>query len=197
MTRNASPQNPVRAVCAFNLFLFRRFCTLWRQWRLATLSVSIVSALFPMQRRERAAVLSLATRLAPLCALSLGGPRASRGDSRGHSPARRLSGGSLTPSPAPLTSSFVCFHALTSVPICKSFAAKCFQQYRGWMGGPAFVPTRAMSLVLCLMLPLASAHAQQKAPSANNGPRIEVVESSEEEHETLQEKPVLTFGAAR
>ncbi|HZI58741.1 MAG TPA: glucan endo-1,6-beta-glucosidase, partial [Verrucomicrobiae bacterium] len=39
--------------------------------------------------------------------------------------------------------------------------------------------------------------AQQKVSAAGEGPRIEVIESSEELHETLQEKPVLTFGATR
>jgi len=39
--------------------------------------------------------------------------------------------------------------------------------------------------------------AQQKTASASEAPRIEVVESSEELHETLQEKPALTFGATR
>src|SRR5207244_10801282 len=38
---------------------------------------------------------------------------------------------------------------------------------------------------------------QQKTASPNEAPRIEVVESSEEQHETLQEKPALTFGTAR
>jgi len=52
-------------------------------------------------------------------------------------------------------------------------------------------------LLFLAMFQSSSAHAQQKAPSSNNGPRIEVVESSEEQHETLQEKPALTFGATR
>src|SRR5437016_14682636 len=38
---------------------------------------------------------------------------------------------------------------------------------------------------------------QQKTASPNEAPRIEVVESSEEQHETLQEKPALTFRTAR
>ena len=38
---------------------------------------------------------------------------------------------------------------------------------------------------------------QQKAPSPNEAPRIEVVESYEELHETLAEKPPLTFGPNR
>jgi glucosylceramidase len=44
---------------------------------------------------------------------------------------------------------------------------------------------------------LSCAFAQQKASSPSDAPRIAVVESSEELRETLQEKPVLTFGAAR
>src|SRR5215472_2229166 len=55
----------------------------------------------------------------------------------------------------------------------------------------------AVVLLFLAMFQSSSAHAQQKAPSSNNGPRIEVVESSEEQHETLQEKPALTFGATR
>ncbi len=39
--------------------------------------------------------------------------------------------------------------------------------------------------------------AQQKTASANEAPRIEVVESSEELHETLEEKPPLTFSPTR
>lgn len=46
------------------------------------------------------------------------------------------------------------------------------------------------------LLLLSNQPSQQKA-SSNEAPRIEVVESSEEQHETLQEKPPLTFGAAR
>ena len=38
---------------------------------------------------------------------------------------------------------------------------------------------------------------QERAPRASEAPRIEVVESSEDQHETLQEKPALTFGATR
>jgi len=48
---------------------------------------------------------------------------------------------------------------------------------------------------LALLLPLA--HAQQKAASSHEAPRIEVVESSEEQHEVLQEKTSLTFGTSR
>lgn len=44
---------------------------------------------------------------------------------------------------------------------------------------------------------LSAAFAQQKTISLSESPRMEVVESSEELHETLQEKPALAFGATR
>ena len=50
------------------------------------------------------------------------------------------------------------------------------------------------SLALAL---LPSSFGRQKAPSPNEAPGIEVVESSEELHETLKDQPSLTFGAAR
>ncbi len=53
----------------------------------------------------------------------------------------------------------------------------------------------AVASLFFLLLP--NQPSQQKASSSNDAPRIEVVESSEEEHETLQEKPALTFGASR
>ncbi len=52
-----------------------------------------------------------------------------------------------------------------------------------------------LSFILLVMLP--ESIPQQKTASPNEAPRIEVVESSEEQHETLQEKPALTFGTAR
>ena len=55
----------------------------------------------------------------------------------------------------------------------------------------------AMAAVLFLTLLLPTAHAQQKASPPGNASRIEVVQSSEDQRETLQEKPALTFGAAR
>src|SRR5215472_18117892 len=51
--------------------------------------------------------------------------------------------------------------------------------------------------VVCLLTLSGAAPAQQKAPSSSEGPRIEVVESSEDQHETLREKPALTFSATR
>ena len=53
----------------------------------------------------------------------------------------------------------------------------------------------ALSLLLSVMSPAARAH--QKSGSARAAPRIEVFESSEELHETLQEKPPLAFGSVR
>ena len=66
-------------------------------------------------------------------------------------------------------------------------------------GGGLLLLTRfslaaGLSPLLMAMLPVSRA---QKAASSNEPQRIEVVESSEELHETLQEKPALTFGAAR
>jgi glucosylceramidase len=57
--------------------------------------------------------------------------------------------------------------------------------------------TRFFSTLGFLFLPVLGIHAQQNAPAASNAPRIEVYESSEELHETLQEKPALAFGAVR
>lgn len=56
----------------------------------------------------------------------------------------------------------------------------------------------AVAIALCLALQMSpAACAQHNAPAASNAPRIEVYESSEELHETLQQKPALTFGALR
>ena len=55
----------------------------------------------------------------------------------------------------------------------------------------------AAGLTLLLLAMLPRSLAQQKAASSTEAPRIDVVESSEELHETLQEKGVLTFGAPR
>jgi glucosylceramidase len=55
-----------------------------------------------------------------------------------------------------------------------------------------------LTITLVLLLVFASpASAQQAAPTSSQAPQIEVYESSEELHETLQEKPALTFGTAR
>jgi glucosylceramidase len=51
--------------------------------------------------------------------------------------------------------------------------------------------------LVCLLTLSGATPAQQKAPSSSEGPRIEVIESSEDQHETLVEKPALTFGATR
>ena len=58
-----------------------------------------------------------------------------------------------------------------------------------------FLLAGGLSLVLSSALP--TSQAQQKTAPSPEAPRIEVVESSEELHETLQEKPALTFGATR
>src|SRR5690349_9469089 len=60
------------------------------------------------------------------------------------------------------------------------------------------IPCSIISCFCFILLVLCPAgRAQQKVSAAGEGPRIEVIESSEELHETLQEKPVLTFGATR
>lgn len=55
----------------------------------------------------------------------------------------------------------------------------------------------AAGLMLLLVPVVHQALGQQKTASSTETPRIEVIESSEELHETLQEKPALTFGSAR
>lgn len=56
----------------------------------------------------------------------------------------------------------------------------------------------AVVIAACLALLLSpAAHAQQNVRPSSEALRIRVYESSEELHETLQEKPVLTFGATR
>ncbi len=61
------------------------------------------------------------------------------------------------------------------------------------------VPLNSAAIAPFLALLMACAtRAQQSTSSSSSQPtRIEVVESSEEQHETLQEKSALTFGAAR
>jgi glucosylceramidase len=54
------------------------------------------------------------------------------------------------------------------------------------------------AIAVCFALQMSSAAgAQHNAPAPGNAPRIEVYESSEELHETLQEKPALAFGAVQ
>src|SRR5438067_24431 len=53
---------------------------------------------------------------------------------------------------------------------------------------------RSICLALLVSPP---AKAQQKSPPPHQVSQIEVYESSEDLHETLQEKPALTFAAAR
>ena len=64
------------------------------------------------------------------------------------------------------------------------------------VGGIRFLTPCLFSLI-CLSLFAASAIGQQSSPSSAQAPRIEVTESSEELHETLQEKPALTFSTTR
>ena len=63
--------------------------------------------------------------------------------------------------------------------------------------GPQFWSARSLLLASLALALLPSSFGRQKAPSPNETPRIEVVESSEELHETLKDKPLLTFGAVR
>ena len=81
----------------------------------------------------------------------------------------------------------------------QSFVSHSCKNCRG--GGISF-PIRnsipyAITVLLCFALPVPAGPAQQKGSPTSEGPRIEVVESSEELHETLQEKPALAFGAVR
>ena len=50
MYRRQPVENPTRVVCTSNAFIFNQFRTLLRNGARATRSVSITSALFPMQR---------------------------------------------------------------------------------------------------------------------------------------------------
>jgi glucosylceramidase len=62
--------------------------------------------------------------------------------------------------------------------------------------GP-IVPSSLLLAICVALLILPSAKAQEKLPPAHRVSRIDVYESSEELHETLQEKPALTFASAR
>jgi len=85
--------------------------------------------------------------------------------------------------------------AVTKTGLRKSFRMRSCK--KKWGGGGRFWLTR-LAPVASLLLPLLPAgFAQQRAPEPSGGPRIEVVESSEDLHETLQDKPALTFGATR
>ena len=56
----------------------------------------------------------------------------------------------------------------------------------------------SLATAACLSLLVSvSAQAQEKATASKQAPRIEVYESSEDLHETLQGKPALTFGTTR
>ena len=89
-------------------------------------------------------------------------------------------------------------YILPSSVCSKSFVSHSYKNYRG---GGVFFPIRnsilcaITALLFVLLVPVG--RAQQKSSATGEGPRIDVSESSEELHETLQEKPALTFGAAR
>src|SRR5579859_2814827 len=61
-------------------------------------------------------------------------------------------------------------------------------------GGRSLTAVLLLGLSFLLVL---SARGQQKAVASGDTPRIEVWESSEELHETLVQKPPLTFGTTR
>ncbi len=63
-------------------------------------------------------------------------------------------------------------------------------------GGP-IVPFYLLLAICVALLISPSTKAQEKSPPPHRISRIEVYESSEELHETLQEKPALTFAAAQ
>ena len=63
--------------------------------------------------------------------------------------------------------------------------------------GPPFWLIRSVLLASLALALLPSSFARQQAPSPNGALHIEVVQSSEELHETLKDMPSLTFGATR
>ena len=64
--------------------------------------------------------------------------------------------------------------------------------------GGGYIPRSLLLSVICVALLLSpSAMAQEKSSPPHRVSQIEVYESFEELHETLQEKPPLTFAAAR
>ena len=63
--------------------------------------------------------------------------------------------------------------------------------------GPLCWAARSLLLASLALALLPSSFGRPKAPCPNEALRIEVVESSEELHETLKDKPPLTFGAVR
>src|SRR5690349_9403638 len=107
--RHAAPQNSPRAVCSSNSFLFMHFRTLAPQWSRANHLESIASALFSIQRRGE-------------CRLG------SRSSLATVSEFQRVTN---RPRFSPHLR-FLCFHALTNVPVCKLFVFKSLQQW-GWV----------------------------------------------------------------
>ncbi len=65
-------------------------------------------------------------------------------------------------------------------------------------GEGGYIPRSFLLPLICVALLLSpSAKAQEKSSPPHRVSQIEVYESSEELHETLQEKPALSFAAAR
>ena len=77
--------------------------------------------------------------------------------------------------------------------VCHSYekCRGCTQFFPKWN---ALLSLFATCLSLLVALP---AYPQQKPSSASEAPRVQVFESSEELHETLQQKPELSFSATR
>src|SRR5260370_39914600 len=63
--------------------------------------------------------------------------------------------------------------------------------------GGSIAPSYLLPAICVALLISPSAKAQEKSPPPLRASRIEVYESSEELHETLQEKPALTFAPTR
>jgi glucosylceramidase len=82
---------------------------------------------------------------------------------------------------------------------CKSFICPTHENWLPVPGLPLFRNglLHAVGSILCLALLLPATYAQQKAPASKKAIHIEVYESSEDLHETLQQKPALTFGPTR
>src|SRR5690242_3362361 len=64
-------------------------------------------------------------------------------------------------------------------------------------GGVLLAAPPCLVSVICLSLFVPLARGQQSVPDPGQSAQIQVYQSSEELHETLQEKPALTFGSTR
>ena len=84
---------------------------------------------------------------------------------------------------------------LKNLGLCLSPLDATLTKNRG--EGGSIVPSSLLLAICAALLISPSAKAQEKSPPPHRVSRIEVYESSEELHETLQEKPALTFAAAR